>query len=59
MKLLMNVQGASGFAKANPIERVWRDLETASRHGLLSYEMGQEMFSRALLGMDEQISAIV
>jgi alkylation response protein AidB-like acyl-CoA dehydrogenase len=59
MKLLMNVQGASGFAKANPIERVWRDLETASRHGLLSYEMGQEMFSRALLGIDEQISPII
>jgi 3-hydroxy-9,10-secoandrosta-1,3,5(10)-triene-9,17-dione monooxygenase len=31
--LLLNVQGASAFAESNPIQRVWRDLEMASRHG--------------------------
>jgi 3-hydroxy-9,10-secoandrosta-1,3,5(10)-triene-9,17-dione monooxygenase len=56
--LLLNVQGAGAFANSNPIQRVWRDLEVASRHGLASYEMGQEMYSRALLGL-EQIGPLV
>jgi alkylation response protein AidB-like acyl-CoA dehydrogenase len=59
LKLLLNVQGASAFANSNPLQRVWRDMETASRHGLLSYEMGQEMYSRALLEIDEQIAALI
>jgi 3-hydroxy-9,10-secoandrosta-1,3,5(10)-triene-9,17-dione monooxygenase len=59
VKLLLNVQGASGFATANPIQRVWRDLETASRHGLLSYEVGLELYSRALLGIEEPIAPLV
>jgi alkylation response protein AidB-like acyl-CoA dehydrogenase len=59
MKLMLNVQGASAFANANPIQRVWRDMETASRHGLLSYEMGQEIYSQALLGLDRQISPLI
>jgi len=29
---LMSVQGASAFAESNPIQRVWRDIATASRH---------------------------
>jgi 3-hydroxy-9,10-secoandrosta-1,3,5(10)-triene-9,17-dione monooxygenase len=59
VNLLLNVQGASSFANANPLQRVWRDLETASRHGLLSYDMGLELYSRALLGTEEQIAALV
>lgn len=59
VKLLLNVQGASAFATANPVQRVWRDMETASRHGLLSYEVGLELYSRALLGIDEQIGGLV
>ncbi|MDX3641556.1 hypothetical protein [Streptomyces sp. MB09-02B] len=58
-KLLLNVQGASAFATTNPVQRIWRDLETASRHGLLNYEFGQELYSHSLLGIEEPIGVLV
>jgi hypothetical protein len=59
MKPLLNVQGASAFADSNPIQRAWRDLELASRHGLASYEVGQELYARPLLGITEPIAPLV
>ena len=56
---LLNVQGASGFAEANPIQRVWRDLEMASRHGLVAAEIPQEIYGRALVGNFEPLSPFV
>jgi alkylation response protein AidB-like acyl-CoA dehydrogenase len=57
--LLLNVQGASAFAEANPIQRIWRDIEMASRHGLLSGEVPQEIYGRALVGNFEPLSPFV
>jgi 3-hydroxy-9,10-secoandrosta-1,3,5(10)-triene-9,17-dione monooxygenase len=57
--LLLSVQGASAFAEANPIQRVWRDLEMASRHGLLSGEVPHEIFGRALVGNFDALSPFV
>jgi 3-hydroxy-9,10-secoandrosta-1,3,5(10)-triene-9,17-dione monooxygenase len=57
--LLLNVQGASAFAESNPIQRVWRDLEMASRHGLLAGEIPQEIYGRALVGNFEPLSPLV
>jgi hypothetical protein len=34
-------------------------METASRHGLPSTEVGMELSSRALLGIDEPIAPLV
>lgn len=57
--LLLNVQGASAFAEANPIQRIWRDIEMASRHGLLSGQVPQEIYGRALVGNFEPLSPFV
>jgi 3-hydroxy-9,10-secoandrosta-1,3,5(10)-triene-9,17-dione monooxygenase len=57
--LLLNVQGASAFAESNPIQRVWRDLEMASRHGLLAPEVPHEIYGRALVGNFEPLSPLV
>lgn len=56
---LLSVQGASAFAEANPIQRVWRDLEMASRHGLVTGEIPQEIFGRALVGNFDPLSPFV
>jgi len=50
---LLSVHGASAFAEVNPIQRVWRDIETGSRHGLLSPEVPMEIYGRALMGEGE------
>jgi 3-hydroxy-9,10-secoandrosta-1,3,5(10)-triene-9,17-dione monooxygenase len=57
--LLLNVQGASAFAESNPLQRIWRDLEMASRHGLLAGEISQEIYGRALVGNFEPVSPMV
>jgi 3-hydroxy-9,10-secoandrosta-1,3,5(10)-triene-9,17-dione monooxygenase len=57
--LLLSVQGASAFAETNPIQRVWRDLEMASRHGLLSGEVPHEIYGRALVGNFDALSPFV
>jgi len=54
--LLLTVGGASSFAEANPLQRIWRDLETASRHALASDTLNREVYGRALLGIEEPIS---
>lgn len=57
--LLLNVHGAGSFAEANPMQRVWRDLETGSRHAVVNPEIGFELYGRALLGVEEQITALI
>lgn len=57
--LLLSVQGASAFAESNPIQRVWRDIETATRHGLLSPEVPLEIYGRALFDDQPALSAFL
>ncbi len=57
--LLLSVQGASAFAESNPLQRIWRDLEMASRHGLLAPEIPHEIYGRALVGNFEMLSPFV
>ncbi|CUX61477.1 Acyl-CoA dehydrogenase, C-terminal domain protein [Agrobacterium deltaense Zutra 3/1] len=57
--LLLSVQGASAFAESNPVQRVWRDIETATRHGLLSPEVPLEIYGRALFEDYPALSAFV
>ncbi|WP_313805170.1 acyl-CoA dehydrogenase family protein [Sphingobium sp.] len=57
--LLMSVQGTSGFMEANPIQQVWRDIGTATRHGLLTPEVPLEIYGRALFDDYPNLSAFV
>jgi alkylation response protein AidB-like acyl-CoA dehydrogenase len=54
--LLLDVAGASSFAQTNPLQRIWRDMEIISRHGLLNVGLGREIYGRALLGIEDQVS---
>lgn len=51
---LLDVQGASAFARSNPIQRIWRDMHTAARHGSAVPGVKAEIFGRTLLGASEQ-----
>lgn len=50
---LMTANGASSFAEANVLSRIWRDSEIAGRHALVMPELGKEAYGRLLLGADE------
>lgn len=53
MDLLLNINGASSFASANALQRIWRDIEVASRHGYINGDLGREIYGRALLGLEQ------
>ncbi|GAA2913069.1 acyl-CoA dehydrogenase family protein [Streptomyces thioluteus] len=59
LDLLLNVHGAGSFAEANPLQRMWRDQEAASRHALTNPAISSEVYGRALLGIEEQVSALI
>jgi alkylation response protein AidB-like acyl-CoA dehydrogenase len=56
---LVSVSGASAFALTNPLQRIWRDLGTASRHGVVNPDLGREIYGRSLLSIAEQPTFII
>ncbi len=56
--VLMSAHGASSFAEFNPMQRIWRDCETASRHAVLSPDISAEVYGRALLGITEKVTPL-
>lgn len=59
MDLLLSVQGAGSFAEVNPIQQKWRDLETSSRHAIVNPLISSEIYGRALLGIQEQVTPMI
>ncbi|MFD4668880.1 acyl-CoA dehydrogenase family protein [Lentzea sp. NPDC058450] len=59
LDVLLSVQGAGSFAEASPLQRIWRDQETASRHAVINPAISTELYGRALLGIDEQVTPLI
>jgi 3-hydroxy-9,10-secoandrosta-1,3,5(10)-triene-9,17-dione monooxygenase len=51
IELLLSVHGASSFADANPLQRIWRDAGTAARHAVANPTVNEELYGKALLGI--------
>lgn len=59
IRLLCSAHGASSFAEASPIQRIWRDSEIASRHAVVAPEISSLIYGRALMGFTEGVSFLV
>ncbi|MCX0242269.1 acyl-CoA dehydrogenase family protein [Streptomyces drozdowiczii] len=59
LDLLLSVQGAGSFAEASPLQRIWRDQETGSRHAVINPAIAGELYGRALLGIEEQVTPLI
>jgi 3-hydroxy-9,10-secoandrosta-1,3,5(10)-triene-9,17-dione monooxygenase len=57
--LLISAHGASAFAEASPLQRIWRDLNTASRHAVVNPSVNEEIYGKALLGVQPQITDLI
>lgn len=57
--LLVSAHGASAFAEPNPLGGIVRDIQTASRHAFASPVVNKEVFGRALLGVEENITEFI
>jgi alkylation response protein AidB-like acyl-CoA dehydrogenase len=49
---LLDVAGAGSFASANPVQRLWRDLNVGSRHAFLATNPSLETFGRSMFDLD-------
>ncbi len=47
--MLLDVGGASRFARVDPAQRIWRDLGTATRHPAFVTEINRERYGQLLL----------
>lgn len=56
---LMNAHGAGAFADTSPLQRIWRDSNTAARHAVISPTVSFEVYGKALLGVEERITPLV
>ncbi|MFC8452098.1 acyl-CoA dehydrogenase family protein [Kitasatospora sp. NPDC057223] len=59
LDILLSVQGAGSFAEVSPLQRIWRDQETGSRHAVINTAISTELYGRALLGIEEQVTPLI
>jgi alkylation response protein AidB-like acyl-CoA dehydrogenase len=56
---LLFAHGAGGFAEASPLQRIWRDAAVASRHAVVLPPVGYEVYGKALLGVENNVTPLV
>lgn len=56
---LVSAHGASALAESNPLNAFMRDVHTASRHALADTTTSNEVFGRALLGVEPNITELI
>lgn len=57
--ILVDSHGAGTFAVGNPLQRIWRDINTAARHGQLVSQMNYEIYGKFLLESEESIHTLL
>jgi alkylation response protein AidB-like acyl-CoA dehydrogenase len=56
---LVSAHGAASFAESNPLQRIWRDSEVASRHAVANPAINALVYGRALLGITDGVTTMV
>ena len=56
---LLFAHGSAGFADASPLQRIWRDAAVASRHAVILPPIGYELFGKALLGVENNVTPLI
>jgi 3-hydroxy-9,10-secoandrosta-1,3,5(10)-triene-9,17-dione monooxygenase len=59
LDLLLSIQGAGSFAEVSPLQRIWRDQATGSRHAVINPAISSELYGRALLGIEQQVTPLI
>ena len=57
--ILVSAHGAGSFADVSPMQRYWRDSNTAARHAIAIPETGFEVYGKALLNVEHTVTALV
>lgn len=57
--ILVTAHGAGTFAESNLLQRIWRDSNTAARHAVVLQPVGEEVYGKALLGVENTVTPLV
>jgi alkylation response protein AidB-like acyl-CoA dehydrogenase len=57
--ILLSAHGAGSFAESSPLQRIWRDSAVAARHAVTLPAVGYEVYGKALLGREDQITPLI
>ncbi|MGP4017031.1 acyl-CoA dehydrogenase family protein [Saccharopolyspora sp. 5N708] len=57
--ILVSVYGASAMSESDPLHAILRDVQTASRHAIAHPASNAELFGRALLGIEPNITEMI
>lgn len=57
--ILLYAHGSGSFAEVNPLQRIWRDSEVASRHAGILPMVCYEVYGKALVGSDVKITHMI
>lgn len=56
---LVSAHGGSSFAESSALQRIWRDVNTGGRHAVVNSTVSQEVYGKALLGIEPTITALI
>ncbi len=59
MELLVQAHGTSSLADHNPLQRMWRDVHVASHHAITEWQVNLEVYGRAVLGVEPNITHLI
>jgi 3-hydroxy-9,10-secoandrosta-1,3,5(10)-triene-9,17-dione monooxygenase len=59
LNTLLFAHGAGSFAETNPMQRWWRDSNTAARHAIILPAVGAELYGKALLNVENTVTPLV
>jgi 3-hydroxy-9,10-secoandrosta-1,3,5(10)-triene-9,17-dione monooxygenase len=59
VELLVAAHGTSSLADSNRMQRLWRDVHTASHHAITEWQINLEVYGKALLGVEPNITHLI
>jgi alkylation response protein AidB-like acyl-CoA dehydrogenase len=59
VEILVSAHGTSSMADASPLQRLWRDVHVASRHAITEWQVNLEIYGKALLGVEPNITPLI
>jgi 3-hydroxy-9,10-secoandrosta-1,3,5(10)-triene-9,17-dione monooxygenase len=57
--LLVSAHGTSSLADSNRMQRLWRDVHVASHHAITEWQVNLEIYGKALLGIEPNITPLI
>ena len=59
VELLVQAHGTSSLADYNRLQRFWRDVHVASHHAITEWQVNLEVYGKALLGVEPNITHLI